>query len=181
MYKIMDSLGTESSMPDLDEVAALGRPIGVMQYSLTLVANALGERSGPLAGDVHETGITGDLIEHGQDALRFRQKAAVEIGFELQQSVVDSQAVVFHAPRNQIHMFLLARQPLKNLQELGRRRIQSVVEFCLMNFIPRFPAKRFLAEIGDLVMYIQILSLQMFQLRRQIEHLRAPRRAHLEG
>jgi len=109
----MDSLGTESSMPDLDEVAALGRPIGVMQYSLTLVANALGERSGPLAGDVHETGITGDLIEHGQDALRFRQKAAVEIGFELQQGVVDSQPVVFHAPRNQIHMFLLARQPSK--------------------------------------------------------------------
>src|SRR5260370_27420434 len=85
---------------------------------LTLVAEAVGEGARALAGDVHEAGIAGDLIEHGQDALRFRQKAAVEIGFELQQGVVDSQPVVFHAPRNQIHMFLLTRQPLKNLQKL---------------------------------------------------------------
>jgi len=45
---------------------------------LALVANAFSEGAGPLAGDVHETGIAGDLIEHGQDPLRSRQKAAVE-------------------------------------------------------------------------------------------------------
>src|SRR6266478_488588 len=137
MYKIMDSLGTESPVPDLDGVAASGRPIGVMHCSLTLVADALGEGTGALAGDVHEPGIAGDLVEHGQHALWFRQKAAVQIRFELQQGVVDAQTVVSHAPGNQVHVFLLTSQPLKNLQQLGRRRIQSVVEFCLMNFRDR--------------------------------------------
>src|SRR6266403_488159 len=145
-----------------------------------LMADALGEGTGALAGDVHEPGIAGDLVEHGQHALWFRQKAAVQIRFELQQGVVDAQTVVSHAPGNQIHVFLLTSQSLKNLQQLGRRRIQSVVEFCLMNFRARFPAKGFLAEIRDLAMHIEILSLEMFELRRQIEHLRAPCRAHLK-
>src|SRR5712691_3094389 len=96
---------------------------------LSLVANALGEGAGPLPGDINKPGITRDLIEHGEDSLRFGQKTAVEVRFELQQGVVDAQAVVFHAPRNQVHMLLLAGQPLKNLQKLRRRRIQSVVEF----------------------------------------------------
>jgi len=47
------------------------------------VADALGEGAGPLAGDIHKPGIASDLIEHGQDSLWFREKAAVEIGFEL--------------------------------------------------------------------------------------------------
>src|SRR6266446_3210640 len=118
MYKIMDYLSTESPVPDLDLDAALARPIGVMQCSLTLVADALGEGTSALAGDVHEARIAGDLVEHGQDPLRFRQKAAVQIRFELQQGVVDSQPVVFHAARNQVHVLLLTSQPLKNLQEL---------------------------------------------------------------
>src|SRR5713101_3907986 len=88
-----------------------------------LVADALGEGAGALAGDVHEAGIARDLIEHGQEALRFRQKAAVKIRLELQQGVVDSQPVVSHAPRNEVDMLLLPRQALKNLQELGGPRI----------------------------------------------------------
>src|SRR5467141_1288339 len=180
MYKIMDSLGTESPVPDLDKVAALGRPIGVMQCSLTLVANALGERSGPLAGDVHETGITGDLIEHGQDALRFRQKAAVEIGFELQQGVVNSQPVVSHSPRNQVDVFLLPREPFEYLQKLRRGRIQRVVESSFVDFGTGFPAESLLAKVGDFPVDIQILALKMFQLRGKINHLRAQPGAYLE-
>src|SRR6266705_7136067 len=96
---------------------------------LVRVADAVGEGAGALAGDVHEAGILRNLIEHGQEALRFRQKAAVKIRLELQQGVVDSQSVVSHAPRNEVNVFLLPRQALKNLQELGGRRIQRVVEF----------------------------------------------------
>ena len=43
------------------------------------MANAFGEGAGPLAGDVYETRISGDLVEHGQDPLGFGQKAVVEI------------------------------------------------------------------------------------------------------
>jgi hypothetical protein len=50
---------------------------------LALVADAFGERAGALAGDVDKPGIPGDLIKHGQNALRFRQKAAVQIRFKL--------------------------------------------------------------------------------------------------
>src|SRR5712671_376954 len=114
MYKIMDYLSTESPVPDLDLDAALAHPIGIMRCSLTLVADTFGEGTCALAGDVHEARIAGDLVEHGQDPLRFRQKTAVQIRFELQQGVVNSQAVVFHAPRNQVHVFLLTGQPLKN-------------------------------------------------------------------
>ena len=78
-------------------------------------------------------------------------------------------------------MFLLARQPFKNLQELGRRGVQSVVKFCFMDFGAGFPSKGFLAEIGDLAMHIQIQSLEVLELRRQVEHLGAPSRAHLKG
>src|SRR6267154_6442045 len=114
MYKNMDYLSTEIPIPDLDLGAALACPIGVTRCSLTLVTDALGKRPSPLAGDVYEARIAGDLVEHGQDPLRFRQKAAVQIRFELQQGVVNSQAVVFHAARNQVHVLLLTSQPLKN-------------------------------------------------------------------
>src|SRR5216683_4410051 len=138
---------------------------------LSLVANALGEGPGPLPRYLYKSRIPGDLIEHGQDALWFRQKAAVQIRFELQQSIVDPQTVVSHAPRNQVHMFLLTRQPLKNLQKLGRRRIQSVVEFCFVDFGAGFPPKGFLTEIRDLAVHIQILPLKMIELRGEVEHL----------
>src|SRR5690349_5865487 len=98
-----------------------------------LMANAFGKGAGSLPRDIYKPRIACDLVEHGQDALRFRHKAAVEIGFKLQQGVIDSQPVVLHAACNQVYVLLLARQPFKNLQELSRRRIQSVIEFCLMD------------------------------------------------
>jgi hypothetical protein len=48
------------------------------------VANAFGQGPGALPGDFHETGISRNLIEHGQDSLRLRQEATVEIGLKLQ-------------------------------------------------------------------------------------------------
>src|SRR5260370_33618765 len=95
---------------------------------LPLVADAFGEGAGPLTGDVHKVGISRDLIEHGQDSLWFRQQAAVKVRLELQQGVVNSQPVVLHAPGNQVHVYLLTRQPFKNLKYLCRARIQTVVE-----------------------------------------------------
>src|SRR4029077_11697007 len=83
-----------------------------------LMSDTLGEGSGALAGNVHESRIPGDLVEDREDALGLRQEAAVEIGFELQQSVIDSQAVVAHAPGDQVEVLLLARQPFENLQKL---------------------------------------------------------------
>ncbi len=49
-----------------------------------------------------------------------------------------------------------------------------------MDFGAGFPSKGFLTEICNLAVHVQILSLEMFELRRQIEHFCAPCRAHLE-
>jgi len=87
------------------------------------MADAFGERPGPLACDIHKFRIGGNLIEHRKDALRLRQQAAIEVRFELQQSVVNAQPVVAHAARDQVYMFLLPRQTLENLQKLRRGRI----------------------------------------------------------
>src|SRR6266849_4889431 len=149
-------------------------------FGLALMADAFGEGSGPLARDVHKFRIRGNLIQHRKDALRFRQQAAIEVGFELQKRVVDSQPVVAHAAQDQVHVFLLPRKPLENLQKLGGGRIQRVVEFGFVDFGSGFPAESLLAKVSDFPVYIQILTLKMFQLRCKIEHLRAQRRAHLE-
>src|SRR6266850_7769985 len=155
-------------------------PRSWVEDRLTLMADAFGEGPRPLACDIHKLRIRGNLIQHRKDALRFRQQAAIEIGFELQQRVVDSQPVVAHPARDQVDVLLLACQSLENLQKLRRRRIQRVVEFGFMDFGAGFPAERLLAKVGDFTVYIQILTLTMFQLRCKIEHLRAQRRAYLE-
>src|SRR5437879_9257310 len=41
---------------------------------LALVADALGEGPCPLAGDVNDVRIAGDLVEQGHEPLRFRKK-----------------------------------------------------------------------------------------------------------
>lgn len=52
--------------------------------TLLRVADALGERAGALAGNVHKAGIVGDLLEHSQQPLGLGQDAAVEVGFEVE-------------------------------------------------------------------------------------------------
>ena len=54
------------------------------------MANAFGQCAGALAANLDEAGIAGDLVERGQGALRLGQKFVVQIGFELQESVVDA-------------------------------------------------------------------------------------------
>ena len=104
------------------------------------MTDAFGEGPGPLPRDIYKFRIRGNLIQHRKDALRFRQQAAIEIGFELQQRVVDSQPVVAHPARDQVDVFLLACQTFENLQKLRRGRIQRVVEFGFMDFGAGFPA-----------------------------------------
>ena len=90
---------------------------------LALVADTLGEETGTLAGDFDELRVRGDLVEDGEGALWFGEELAIQIGFELQECVVDAQAIVFHAARDQHHVFLLARKAFADLHELGGRGI----------------------------------------------------------
>lgn len=61
------------------------------------MSDTLCKSAGSLAANLDETGIAGDLIECWQSSLRFGQELVVQVGFELQQSIVDAEAVVFHA------------------------------------------------------------------------------------
>jgi hypothetical protein len=128
---------------------------------LARVADALGEGASALAANVDEARIAGDLVERGQGALRFGQQFVVQVRFELQERVVDAEAVVLHAALKQSYEFLLASKPLEDLHQLIRSGIQRVVEFCLAGFRSLFPAKGFFAEIGDAPVDVQIWSLEI--------------------
>ncbi len=80
------------------------RGSGASRVSLTDLArmtNAFGQGAGALPSDFDEAGVAGDLIECGKSALRLGQKLVVQVGFELQQGVVDAEAVVLHAALEQ--------------------------------------------------------------------------------
>ena len=83
---------------------------------LALVADAFGEIAGALAANFDEAGIAGDLIQRGQGSLRFGEEVAVQVGLELQQRIVNAEAVVFHAAGKSDKMLLLARKSFKNLE-----------------------------------------------------------------
>ena len=119
-------------------------------WHLALVADAFGEAAGSLPGDIYEAGVTANLVEHGQSCLGFRQELMIQVGFKLQQGVINSKAVVPHAAGQQHHVLLLAGQALKYLQKLGRGRIQRVIELYFVNAAALFPAKCLFTQIRDL-------------------------------
>ena len=80
------------------------------------MADALGEGAGALAANFDEAGIAGDLIERGESALGLGEELAVELGLELEEGVIDAQAVVFHAALEEHEELLLAGKALENLQ-----------------------------------------------------------------
>jgi hypothetical protein len=112
---------------------------------LAWVADTLGKSAGSLAANFDKAGIAGDLVQRWQSALRFGQEFVVQVGFELQESVVDAEAIVLHTPLEQSHQFLLPREAFKDLHQLGGRRIQRVVEFCFVDLRAFFPAESFFA------------------------------------
>jgi len=137
------------------------------------VSDALGHGAGTLAGDIDEAGVAGDLVEGGEGALRLGEEIAVKVGFELEEGVVDAQAVVFHAALQQHDQFLLASKTLKNLEKLGGRSVQRVVEAGFVGFRALLPAEGLFAEVGDFAVDVEILVLEMVHLRGEFEHLGA--------
>lgn len=87
------------------------------------MANAFGKSAGPLSANFDEAGIAGDLIESWQSALGLGQQFVVQVRFELQESVVDAETVVFHAALEHGDQFLLASEALENLHQLRCGRI----------------------------------------------------------
>lgn len=73
------------------------------QLALAAVPDAFGEGACALAANIDKAGISGDLVESGQSALRLGQELVVEIGFELQKSVVDAETVILHTAFEQRH------------------------------------------------------------------------------
>ena len=82
------------------------------------MANTFRQGAGSLTADFDEARIAGDLIQSGQGALRFGQKLVVQIGFELQESIVNAETVVLHAALEQRDQLLLASQSLEDLHQL---------------------------------------------------------------
>ena len=52
--------------------------------------NALGKRAGALPADLDETWIACDLIQGAERPLGLGQQFAIQLGFELQQRIIDA-------------------------------------------------------------------------------------------
>jgi hypothetical protein len=91
--------------------------------------------------------------------------AAIQVGFELQQRIINSQPVVTNPPLQQRIMLLLSGQSLKDLQQPRSGGIQRVIEFRFVTNAALLPAKRLFPQIGDLAVDVQILPPKIVQLR----------------
>src|SRR5712692_9212029 len=149
--------------------------------ALTLIADAFGEGARALPCYVHKVRVVGDLIQHRNDALRFRQQLAVQVGFELQQRIIDAQAVVLHPAFEGDHVFLLPRQPLEDLHQLVGGAVERVIELGFVRFLPFFVAERLLAQVRDASAHIELYIFEMVELLGQLKHPSAERGADFEG
>src|SRR5882762_8664730 len=115
-------------------------------------------RDGPRAGssDVHEVRIGADLVEDGQEALGFGEESMVHVRLELTQRIVDAETIVFYAPFKQDEVALLPGKPFEDLHELVSGGVQRVVKGGLVHFRAALVAKRFLAEIGNALLNVQV-------------------------
>ena len=144
---------------------------------ITRSANTFRDGASPGSRDLHEVRIRADLIEHREEALGFGEKPVVHVRLELQQCVVDTQAIVFYSPLQQDKVALLPGKALENLHELGSRGIERVIERCFVDFGVPFVPESFLAQIRDFLLDIQITDIKIFQVGGKLENLLAHRRA----
>src|SRR5277367_2395976 len=85
------------------------------------VADAFGDGAGALPSDINEARVAGDLVEGREGALGVGEEVAIEIGFELEQGIINSEAVVLHPALQKHDEFLLTRQAFENLEKLRGR------------------------------------------------------------
>src|SRR5712691_4226119 len=149
--------------------------------ALSLIADAFGEGARALPCYIHKARVVGDLIQHWNDALGFRQQLAVQVGFELQQRIIDAQAIVLHPAFEGDHVFLLPRQPLEDLHQLVGEAIERVIELGFVRFLPFLIAERLLAQVGDAAAHVELYIFEMVKLLGQLKHLGAERGADFEG
>ena len=120
------------------------------------VTDSLGEGAGALAGYIDEAVVGGNLVEEGEKALGFGEDTFGEIGVELEESVVDAEAIVFDAALKDFDELLLTGQAFADLEKVGGRGVYGVVEGYFVGFGAAFPAERFFAKVGDLAVDVEI-------------------------
>jgi len=104
-----------------------------------------------------------------------------EVGLELEEAVVDTEAVVLHAAREKYKVFLLAGEAFEDLEELGGGGVECVIELGFESLLALFPTESLFTEIGDFAVDVQVQALEMMEFGRITEHFGAKRGAHLEG
>lgn len=122
--------------------------------------DAAGERAGAFTRDIDEFCISSELVEEGEKAIGLRELLIVVIGFDLQDHVIHTKAIVAHGALEIGKIGFLTGQPFENAQELCCRGIERVVETGLVRFTALFIAKGFLAKIGEPPVDFQINALK---------------------
>ena len=128
-----------------------------------------GQGTGALAGYFDHAVVGGNLVEEGEEAGGLWEDALGEVGFELEEGVVDAEAVVLNAALEEVGEFLLARQALANLEKLGGFGVDRVVEGDLTVIGGLFPTKSLFAEVGNFAVNVEIQALEVMELCDQLE------------
>ena len=139
-----------------------------------------GQGTGSLAGDVNHAVVGGDLVEEGEEAGWLGEDPLGEVGFELQESIVDAEAVVLDASLEQFGQFLLPGQSLTDLEKLSGVGIHCVIEGDLVVVPTLFPTEVFFTKVSDLAVNVEVQPLEVMQPGDQLEDLGAKGRSDLK-
>lgn len=136
-----------------------------------------GDGTRALAGNFEDFVVTGELVEYGQQALWLGNLFVVEIAFDLQQHVVDAQAIVAHGAGQIGNVRSLPRQAFENVHQLRGRFVERVVEFRFVLSRAIFVLEGFFTQIGEAAVHVQIHALKIVQFGSQGKNPLGERRA----
>ncbi len=108
---------------------------------------------------------------------RFGEEAAVEVRFELEETVVDTEAVIFEAAGEQDEVLLLAGEALEDLKQLVGGAVERVVKLGFEFLAALLPTEGLFTQISDFAMDVEVQALKMVEFAGVSEHLNAKRRA----
>lgn len=130
-------------------------------------ADAGGEIVSFLAGNINEMFVSGKLIQGGEEFLRLDEQIAIVVLLNLEEHVIDAEAVVAHGAAKIGEIGLLARETFEDIEELLGVAVERVIESDGMRLGAVLILKGLLAEIGDFAVHFQVDSVEIVKFRGQ--------------
>jgi hypothetical protein len=143
-------------------------------------ADAGGQGSCALAGDVDICAVGGNTIKGRKQALRLGEQLLIVVHFHLAHGVVDTQTIVTHGTFEVGKIGFLTRETFENVEELGGGVVKRVIELHFVRFAGLLVTESFFAQVGDAAVDVQVQALKIAELRGEVENSLCQRGTDLE-